>query len=95
MHMAESDKKHDKAKTRPVCRGCPCLSGHGGLPKLAPMESPCVRICVIDPADGLCQGCRRSRHEIARWTSYTDAERRRIMAELKARAVGTKVPETP
>jgi predicted Fe-S protein YdhL (DUF1289 family) len=49
------------------------------------MESPCVNICVIDPADGLCQGCHRSRHEIASWSSYSDAERRAIMQELKLR----------
>ncbi|WP_334145827.1 DUF1289 domain-containing protein [Hyphomicrobium sp.] len=62
------------------------------------MESPCIKICVIDPADGLCEGCRRSRHEIARWTSYTDAERRRIMAELATRAPRARSrmqPETP
>ncbi len=54
------------------------------------MESPCIKVCVIDPVDGLCEGCRRSCHEIARWTSYTDAERRRIMAELKTRASRVK-----
>ncbi len=62
------------------------------------MESPCIRVCVIDPADGLCKGCRRSRHEIARWTSYTDAERRRITAALATRTPGAQPvpqPETP
>lgn len=51
------------------------------------MESPCVGICVISPKDGLCDGCFRSRHEIARWSSYSDAERRAIMQELKQRRV--------
>jgi len=62
------------------------------------METPCIKVCNIDPADGLCTGCYRSRHEIARWSSYTDAERRRIMQELKSRAPGATrrpVPETP
>lgn len=49
------------------------------------METPCIKVCIIDPEDGLCTGCRRSRHEIARWTSYTDAERREIMQQLKLR----------
>lgn len=49
------------------------------------MDSPCIKICVIDPRNGLCEGCRRSRHEIARWSSYSDAERRAIMQELKHR----------
>jgi predicted Fe-S protein YdhL (DUF1289 family) len=49
------------------------------------MDSPCVKICAIDPATGLCSGCFRSRGEIAAWTAMTDAERRHIMAELPAR----------
>jgi predicted Fe-S protein YdhL (DUF1289 family) len=58
------------------------------------MESPCIKVCVIDPANGLCEGCRRSRHEIARWSSYTDSERRSIMQELKTR-VPTKGRAVP
>lgn len=49
------------------------------------MESPCIKICVIG-ADGRCEGCYRSRHEIARWSSYTDAERRAIMDDIGRRA---------
>ena len=49
------------------------------------MESPCINICVIDPENGLCEGCRRSRHEIACWSSYSDAERREIMQDLERR----------
>jgi predicted Fe-S protein YdhL (DUF1289 family) len=62
------------------------------------METPCINICVIDPANGLCEGCRRSRHEIACWSSYTDAERRSIMQELKTRTPGATsraLPEPP
>jgi len=49
------------------------------------MESPCTKVCEIDPADGLCRGCRRTRHEIARWGSYSDEERRTLMRELPLR----------
>ena len=49
------------------------------------MESPCIKVCAIDPATGLCAGCFRSRGEIAGWTAMTDTERRRIMDELPAR----------
>jgi uncharacterized protein len=49
------------------------------------METPCVKICVINESTGLCSGCGRSRHEIGGWTSFTNAERRRIMAELPER----------
>ncbi|WP_333793376.1 DUF1289 domain-containing protein [Hyphomicrobium sp.] len=59
------------------------------------METPCIKTCVIDPADGLCTGCRRSRHEIARWSAFTDTERRAIMDALKARPPATARSTTP
>jgi predicted Fe-S protein YdhL (DUF1289 family) len=49
------------------------------------MESPCVKICALDPESGLCSGCGRSLEEIGAWLSLSDEERRRIMAELPAR----------
>ena len=49
------------------------------------MISPCEKICVVDPASGLCQGCGRSLTEIGSWMSYSDAERARVMAELPKR----------
>lgn len=49
------------------------------------IETPCINICSIDPVDGLCEGCRRSVDEIARWTAMSAGERARIMAELKRR----------
>ena len=52
---------------------------------LPEMESPCVQICTIDVATGLCAGCGRTRHEIAIWSSINSAERRKIMLELPAR----------
>lgn len=49
-------------------------------------ESPCVKICMIHPSEGLCIGCLRTLDEIARWGAMTPAERREIMAELPGRA---------
>lgn len=49
------------------------------------MESPCVKICVIDPITGSCEGCLRTLAEIAAWASLTPAERRRIMSDLPQR----------
>ena len=46
--------------------------------------SPCVNVCEIGP-DELCEGCRRTVDEIARWTSMTSAERDAVMAELAGR----------
>jgi predicted Fe-S protein YdhL (DUF1289 family) len=49
------------------------------------IQSPCVKVCVIDPASRLCSGCGRTLDEIARWGSMSEAERTRIMATLAAR----------
>ena len=37
--------------------------------------SPCIKLCTIDPATGLCAGCGRSLREIGAWLSYSHAER--------------------
>ena len=49
------------------------------------IESPCVKICVIHPAEGLCTGCLRTLDEIAGWSQMTPEARRAIMAGLEAR----------
>jgi uncharacterized protein len=51
----------------------------------AKMETPCNKICLLDPASGCCAGCGRMVEEIAGWAGFSDAERRRIMAELPER----------
>ncbi len=48
-------------------------------------DSPCVRICVIDAATGLCTGCGRTLDEIARWSGMNEAERRAVNAGLPSR----------
>ncbi len=51
----------------------------------AEIESPCVKVCVIQPEARLCIGCHRSIEEIAGWSRLTAQERRAIMAELPGR----------
>lgn len=51
----------------------------------AEIDSPCVKVCVIHPATGLCLGCSRTLDEIAGWSRLTPERRRSIMAELPAR----------
>ena len=50
-----------------------------------PIESPCIRVCMVDGRSGLCLGCYRTLPEIARWSAYTDAERVEIMLALPGR----------
>jgi predicted Fe-S protein YdhL (DUF1289 family) len=49
------------------------------------IQTPCEKICIVDPPSGLCRGCGRSLAEIERWTAYSDAERARVMGELPQR----------
>jgi predicted Fe-S protein YdhL (DUF1289 family) len=49
------------------------------------IETPCVKVCVLDPESGYCIGCGRTRHEIAGWLDMTDQLRRDIMAGLPQR----------
>jgi predicted Fe-S protein YdhL (DUF1289 family) len=49
------------------------------------IESPCLRICSLDPASNLCLGCGRTIEEITRWYGMSADERSRIMAKLPAR----------
>lgn len=49
------------------------------------LETPCVNICLLDPATRTCLGCGRTIVEIIGWTEMTDAERRAVMAALPAR----------
>ncbi|QQS14491.1 MAG: DUF1289 domain-containing protein [Rhodospirillales bacterium] len=54
-------------------------------PRRRPIVSPCVAVCVIDPAAGYCRGCKRTIDEIARWVTMGDDARERVLAELPSR----------
>ena len=47
--------------------------------------SPCIKVCNIDAASGLCEGCNRSLEEIACWPSYNAAQKSALLAELQTR----------
>lgn len=49
------------------------------------VATPCVKVCVVDGASGLCLGCYRTLQEIGGWSGLTDDERARIMGELEGR----------
>lgn len=50
-----------------------------------PISTPCCRVCLLDDATGLCEGCGRTRDEIARWGSMSEEERLGIMDGLADR----------
>jgi predicted Fe-S protein YdhL (DUF1289 family) len=49
------------------------------------IQSPCTKVCVVDPVSGSCIGCGRTLAEIASWLQLSTHERARIMAELPRR----------
>ena len=49
------------------------------------VDSPCVKICVIHPASGLCIGCFRTTDEIAGWSTMKPDARKSLVAELPKR----------
>lgn len=49
-----------------------------------PILSPCVRTCQL--VDEVCQGCGRTRTEIATWSRISDAERAAVMRRLSGAA---------
>jgi uncharacterized protein len=49
------------------------------------VESPCIGVCVIDEATGLCEGCLRTLEEIAIWGASSAEQRREVLARVDAR----------
>jgi hypothetical protein len=50
-----------------------------------PPASPCIGICLVDPATRQCRGCLRTVDEIARWYDASAAEKHAMLAVLAAR----------
>jgi predicted Fe-S protein YdhL (DUF1289 family) len=49
------------------------------------IQSPCNKVCAVDPTAGLCVGCGRTLAEIGSWIAFSADERTRIMTELPGR----------
>jgi predicted Fe-S protein YdhL (DUF1289 family) len=49
------------------------------------ISTPCIKLCAVSGATGLCIGCGRTLAEIAGWGGLDEAQRRAIMEELPKR----------
>lgn len=49
------------------------------------LRSPCICVCTMDAASGLCRGCLRRIDEIAGWGSASDAAKADIWRALVQR----------
>ena len=56
------------------------LAAHQALP------SPCISVCRMDSASGLCEGCLRTLDEIATWATMDDPGRRAVWLKIEERA---------
>lgn len=61
------------------------MSNSGSVSNSGPIESPCVRICVVHPQARICTGCLRTIDEITQWTKLSPEARAAVMAELPSR----------
>lgn len=59
------------------------------------IASPCIKVCIIHAAKGICLGCGRSLSEIAAWGSLSGTDRTRVMADLPRRLAVLPQPVTP
>jgi predicted Fe-S protein YdhL (DUF1289 family) len=53
----------------------------------AGVASPCINVCRMDAASGLCEGCLRTLDEIAAWGTMDDDDKRAVWQRLVQRRV--------
>jgi uncharacterized protein len=58
------------------------------------IESPCIKVCVMDPVSGLCRGCGRTLDEIGAWSTLRPSERTAIIAQLADRMRTAGLPQS-
>ena len=51
----------------------------------APVPSPCVSLCKMNPDSGLCEGCLRTLDEIRKWSEADDDFKRGVLAQIRQR----------
>ncbi len=51
-----------------------------------PVPSPCISVCAMVAATGLCGGCLRRIDEIAGWSRMDDAAKRQVWQHIAQRA---------
>ncbi len=51
------------------------------------LPSPCISVCRMAFATGLCQGCLRTLEEITAWSRLDDEGKRLIWGQIEQRAL--------
>jgi uncharacterized protein len=55
------------------------------------VDSPCTSVCRMDARTGWCEGCLRTLDEIAAWSGFDDADKRRVWLLLDQRRASGEV----
>jgi uncharacterized protein len=63
-------------------------------PRFPDIETPCVKICVVDPETQFCIGCGRTRDEIASWIGMGTQARHEVMEALPERVATLTLRKT-
>ncbi|SHM29028.1 DUF1289 domain-containing protein [Rhizobacter sp. OV335] len=61
------------------------------MDEAAAVPSPCVNICRMDAASGLCVGCWRTIDEIAAWSKMDDNGKRQVWQVIALRRADAPV----
>ena len=56
-----------------------------GAPAAAGVASPCINVCRMDAASGLCEGCLRTLDEITAWGTMADDDKRAVWQHIAER----------
>ena len=51
-----------------------------------PVPSPCISVCRMNPASGLCEGCLRTLDEIAAWSGMSEVGKRDVWQRIELRS---------
>ena len=60
-----------------------------------PVPSPCINVCTVDPASGLCLGCARTLQEIGDWLNLDDAGKQAVWSRIAERRARGEAPPAP
>lgn len=62
---------------------------------VAPVPSPCISVCRMQEASGLCEGCHRTLDEIAAWSRLDDEGKRQVWRAIGERRMALRLPASP
>jgi predicted Fe-S protein YdhL (DUF1289 family) len=49
------------------------------------VNSPCIKVCIIDSASGWCRGCLRTLDEIASWSGMDNGDKQAVLDSIAER----------